>query len=177
MNQFVSNQKILIISLIIVVVDFIAKALIYTRYTLGQGIDVIDGWLGIYHVETLGFGFSFYFRTLSLLFFLYILIRIIQSKTTGIFKMSTSLLCFGLIGDFLDTLLFGYMWGYSDFKLSSSFNGEITFKYIEYLYINLGITRPTNSLSSLMANIGLIIFIGATIFRFKDLKEIMKSKK
>jgi lipoprotein signal peptidase len=177
MKEFISRQKILMISLVLMIVDFIAKTWIFKNMQLGQGINIIDSLLGIYRVETHGFSFSFYFRLILLLCFLFFLIRISKTETIGIFKVSIAFTFFGLIGDFFDIIAFGFFGGATDFKLGASFNGLISFRYIEYLYINFGFIRLTSSLSSLMANIGLIAFTVAIILRFKDFKKIIRIKR
>ena len=116
-----SNQSLLIVSIIILVIDQITKAIVVSRFDLFESIPVVP-FFNLTFVVNYGFAFGFLnspslnqmivsIVILSIIFyFLYLLIK----TQDRIFKICLILILSGALGNFFDRIFRGYVVDFID---------------------------------------------------------------
>jgi lipoprotein signal peptidase len=173
-NGFINKHKVILISFIMMTVDFLIKTWAFNHLRLGQQIDIIDGFLILCRVESVGtIGFRFYVLLLILLCFLFFIVRVIKIETYWYFKLGIAFTFFGLVGNYYDTIAFGMISGDFDFIPNKHLFSGFSFRYIESFGFNLGFEWIVMSISTIMTNVGFITFVLVSIFHFPELKRII----
>lgn len=146
----------------LIILDLIFKNLILSNFEQGSYEKIGGGLMNIGKVKTTQRPFgSGLFNTLfpiAQILFVLLTFRLQKLEIHKLFKYSSAMIVFGWIGNFLDKLI-----------LSNWESG-----YVHLDYFNIGRKGPFMNISSILASIGLILFVVAIIIGFKDLKKIFK---
>lgn len=116
------RKKLCIFSLIFVVIDQLIKYLISNNIILNSEIKIIDKFFYITHVHNNGAAFSMFSGNIifliimTLLALIVIYLFFIKNKKLSNFEiLLTSLLIGGIIGNFIDRIIFNYVIDYLEF--------------------------------------------------------------
>lgn len=116
------RKKLCIFSLIIIVIDQLIKYLISNNIILNSEIKIIDKFFYITHVHNNGAAFSMFSGNIifliimTLLALIVIYLFFIKNKKLSNFEiLLTSLLIGGIIGNFIDRIIFNYVIDYLEF--------------------------------------------------------------
>jgi signal peptidase II len=123
-GDFVRKRIILITIIALVAIDQISKFLIRTNMDLHQEIPIINGFFKLYYIQNDGAAFSllsgktWLFYIVSILGLIAIFYFFKNSKTK-LSLLASSLLCSGLLGNFIDRLIFKKVTDFLSFKFGS----------------------------------------------------------
>lgn len=117
------KKKIVLISIIVFILDQISKYFIQNLISLNASIKVIKNFFYLTYVHNEGAAWSLFFRQRIFLivisiFALYIIFKYLKNFTQN--KRNTiafGLLIGGIIGNFFDRVVFGYVKDFLDFRL------------------------------------------------------------
>ncbi len=116
------RKKLCIFSLIFIVIDQLIKYLISNNIILNSEIKIIDKFFYITHVHNNGAAFSMFSGNIifliimTLLALIVIYLFFIKNKKLSNFEiLLTSLLIGGIIGNFIDRIIFNYVIDYLEF--------------------------------------------------------------
>ena len=118
----------LLIIFFFVALDQIVKIWVKTTMSLGESFPVLGNWFYIYFVENEGIAFGISFgkgigklllslvRVAVLSFLIYYLFSLIKKKQANWFVfIILSLIIAGALGNIIDSLFYGIIWGYAPF--------------------------------------------------------------
>lgn len=113
------RKKLCVLSIIFVVIDQILKFIISSNIKLNTEIDVIKGLLYITNVHNEGAAFSILSGNVIFLIFITIISLVViylffikDKKLNNIDTILTSLLIGGIVGNFIDRIIYGYVVDY-----------------------------------------------------------------
>ena len=119
----------------IIVIDQITKAIVRNRMRLGESITVIGDWFKITFTENPGMAFGIQFGSpmvvtglaivATILIVLYL--RVVHTSSAG-YTASLALILGGAIGNIIDRILFGVIYGYGGF-----FQGQV----VDFIHFDL----------------------------------------
>ena len=123
------------IAVSIIVIDQISKAIVRSRMRLGQSIEVFGDWLKLTFTENPGMAFGIEFGsplivtalaiTATVLIVLYL--KVVKTDNLG-YTIGLALILGGAIGNIIDRVFFGVIYGYSGF-----FAGQV----VDFIHVDL----------------------------------------
>lgn len=134
----------------IIVVDQITKAIVRNRMRLGESIAVIGDWFKITFTENPGMAFGIQFGSpmvvtglaivATILIVLYL--RVVHTTSAG-YTASLALILGGAIGNIIDRILFGVIYGYGGF-----FQGQV----VDFIHFDVWSGRISESIPLIGGN-------------------------
>ena len=127
-NKMRKSSVALLIIFSFVVIDQIVKIWVKTTMSLGESFPVLGNWFYIYFVENEGIAFGISFgkgigklllslvRVAVVSFLIYYLFSLIKKQQANWFVVVIlSLIIAGALGNIIDSLFYGIIWGYAPF--------------------------------------------------------------
>ena len=105
--HIIDNCKYLIISILIIVCDQILKRYIIDNFKLGQSREIIPGLLSFTYLRNTGAAWNLLAGILALIVVIYYLFSLKYSHR--IFKFGLAMVLGGIVGNFIDRLIFKYV--------------------------------------------------------------------
>lgn len=134
----------------IIVIDQITKAIVRSRMRLGESIAVIGDWFKITFTENPGMAFGIQFGSpavvtglaivATILIVLYL--RVVHTSSAG-YTASLALILGGAIGNIIDRILFGVIYGYGGF-----FQGQV----VDFIHFDVWSGRISESIPLIGGN-------------------------
>ena len=166
--DWLKNNKIAGVTIILVFLDLIIKLLL-SGYNIGHITELL-GFITIHKTKTMmsfsGMGLQvdnvlkILIKVILELFFIVITVRIYKRNIKGFLQLSFSLITGGIIGGFLDKLIF----------MKGNWN------YVSTEYLHIIPFQGIASISSLMIDVGFIMSLVAIIVKFKSFKTLFGKK-
>ena len=131
-----SSWKLFSIGTLLIIIDQVSKILVKTQMTIGESIPVFRDWFQIYFVENEGmaFGMSFggavgkflltLFRIILVVFLIWYIRKLIQRKAPMGVLVGLMLITVGALGNIIDCLFYGVLFGPSTFYEAAAFLPE-----------------------------------------------------
>jgi signal peptidase II len=128
----------------IIVIDQISKAIVRSRMRIGQSIEIFGDWLKLTFTENPGMAFGIEFgsplvvTTLAIMATILIVLylRVVRTNNAG-YMFGLALILGGAIGNIIDRVFFGVIYGYSGF-----FRGQV----VDFIHVNLWSGRISDSI-------------------------------
>lgn len=120
MNKFKENVNFILLTIILITIDYIIKSKIFTNFSEGQSIDIIKNFFSITFVKNKGAAFGI-LQNRKIVFILiasvaiFILIKMFLKTTYIISKISISMIISGAIGNIIDRIKYGFVIDMFDF--------------------------------------------------------------
>ena len=117
------NKKILLISVIVLALDQLSKAIIDIIMQVGDSITVIKNFFSISYIQNNGAAWGIFSNKMAILIIISLIILIILYRYMYTFKMNKrNILAFGLlvggiVGNLLDRIIFGYVKDFLEFNI------------------------------------------------------------
>lgn len=121
------GAKLLSLGILLIVIDQVIKVLVKTNMSLGEVIPVFGEWFRLCYVENEGmaFGMKFggmvgkfilsLFRVVLSGFLIWWISRLVRKDTPSGVLVGLTLITAGAIGNIIDCLFYGMIWGYAPF--------------------------------------------------------------
>lgn len=129
-------RRNLLVIFIVLLIDQISKLWIKLNFTIGERINVIDGFFEIHFIENTGMAFGMEipgewgkiilstFRIVAVVVISIYLLRIIREKAHRGFITCVALILAGAIGNIIDSMFYGLAFGRSSFGRVAEFMPE-----------------------------------------------------
>lgn len=126
-------RRNLLVILSVLLIDQISKLWIKLNFTIGERINVIDGFFEIHFIENTGMAFGMEipgewgkiilstFRIVAVIVISIYLLRIIREKAHKGFITCVALILAGAIGNIIDSMFYGLLFGRSSFGRVAEF--------------------------------------------------------
>ena len=116
-------KKIMLISLICLILDFVSKQIVVNNMVIHQSITVIDSFFSITYAKNTGIAFSFlegrvsFVVVMTIIFLIFIFKYISRSDLTKIESIFYGMVIGGAIGNLIDRIIYGYVIDFFDFNI------------------------------------------------------------
>lgn len=134
--QLKTSWKLLGIGTLLILIDQVSKILVKTQMTIGESFSVLGDWFQIYFVENEGmaFGMSFggavgkflltLFRIVLVVFLIGYIRRLMRKQVPMGVLVGLTLITVGALGNIIDSLFYGVLFGPSTFYEVAQFLPE-----------------------------------------------------
>lgn len=116
-------KKIMLISLICLILDFVSKQIVVNNMVIHQSITVIESFFSITYAKNTGIAFSFlegrvsFVVVMTIIFLIFIFKYISRSDLTKIESTFYGMVIGGAIGNLIDRIIYGYVIDFFDFNI------------------------------------------------------------
>jgi lipoprotein signal peptidase len=157
--------KVISLIALLVIIDLLIKSWVANNFGLGQKQELLGSSFMLVRVDNLGMATrlnsnlniqeigGWGFKILSSVLF----IKIFRKETLSVFKVSSTLILFGWIGNLLDRIFLS--------------KGNQAYRFMDYFYENV-LTNSVTNISSILSMTGWIILFIFIIVRFREFKKI-----